>query len=189
MLSQAGAGDLAGFFAYDDPELLPRVTELARAATRVILCGHSYGGAAVKWILDRWTPEGNPRTDLAVFLDPAPEAAHFHQFFSWQAADANLLNRWHVPLLSARRAICLYQRNSMVIPGLIGVCGVPFVPVPTVADVICRQDEPPPLAGRVQNFNITEWDVHHCHMLGDARVQQLMRRAIQETLLEGESDD
>jgi pimeloyl-ACP methyl ester carboxylesterase len=181
MQSFASDGDVADFFAYVDPNLLTRITQAAYGCERVILCGHSYGGAAVKWLLDRWAAnaDGNPQVDLAIFFDPAPEAAHFHQFFSWQAADANLLSRWHVPLTVARRAICLYQRNEMLVPGVLGVCGVPFVPAPPAADVVCGAD-PPELAGRVQNFNVTPWGLYHCHMLGDARVQELVRRAVEE---------
>jgi pimeloyl-ACP methyl ester carboxylesterase len=188
MQSFRGEGDVAEFFAYDDPNLLTRVTQTVWGCERVILCGHSYGGAAVKWISDRWAGHaaGNPKVDLAVFFDPAPEAAHFHQFFSWQAADANLMSRWHVPLGVVRRAICLYQRNEMLVPGVLGICGVPFVPVPTVADVVCRDDSPPELSGRVRNFNVTGWGLYHCHMLGDARVQALVSRAIRESLSEGE---
>jgi pimeloyl-ACP methyl ester carboxylesterase len=178
LVARGSGGDVAEFFAYDDPNLLTRVTQTVWGFEGVILCGHSFGGAAVKWILDRWQPDGNPRVDLAIFLDPAPEGLHFHQFFSWQAADANLMSRWHVPLGVARRAICFYQRNEIAVPGLVGVCGVPFVPVPTVADVVCREGEAPALSGSVQNFNVTGWGLYHCGMLGDARVQEIVRRAI-----------
>jgi len=179
MQSFAGAGDVCLFFAYDDPQLLSVLTEHAWGFERVILCGHSHGGAAVKWIVDHWSGEGNPRVDLAIFLDPAPEAIHFHQYFSWQVADAGLLNRWHVPLEVVRRAICLYQRNEMLIPGVVGVCGVPFVPAPAVADAVCESGKAAPgLAGRVQNFNVTGWGLYHCHMLGDPRVQALLTQAV-----------
>jgi hypothetical protein len=38
----------------------------------------------------------------------------------------------------------------------------------------------------VQNFNVTDWGVHHCHMLGDERVQDLVAGAIHHTLCKEE---
>jgi len=182
MQSFAGAGDIAAFFAYDDPQLLASVKAAVAGFDRVVLCGHSHGGAAVKWVLDHWAAEGAVlRADLAIFLDPAPEACHFGQFFSWQAADANLLDRWHVPLSVCARAVCIYQRNEMIIPGVIGVCGVPFVPVPVVADTLVspgREASFDPSVASVQNINVTAWGVFHCHMLSDERVQGLVKVAV-----------
>jgi pimeloyl-ACP methyl ester carboxylesterase len=182
MESLAQAEDRVRFFEYDQKDLVSAVTAAAVGFERVVLCGHSFGGAAVKWVLEQWKGEGNPRVDVAVFLDPAPEGIRFGQFFRWQDGDRDLMKRWRVPLKVVERVVCVYQRNSVVMGGLVGVCGVPFVPVPPVADVVCVAGElAPRLAGRVQNFDVTGWGVHHCHMLGDWRVQELIRRAVTTT--------
>jgi hypothetical protein len=183
MQSFAGAGDVARFFAYDDPSLPAKLQEVAQGYDRVVLAGHSHGGAAVKWILDRWSVSQHAPAALAVFFDPAPEQLHFGQFFSWQAADANLLDRWHVPLSACKKAICFYQRNEQI-AGLIGVCGVPFVPVPIARDLAVATaatlSAPLDENAQVQNINVTGWGLLHCHLLSDTRVQAIVQDVVRE---------
>ena len=169
------------FLAYDDPQLLTKASDYFASADRREMYGHSHGGAAVKWIVDHWSIAQTAIVDLAVFLDPAPEQWHFGQFFSWQAADANLDDRWHVPLSVCRKSVCIYQRNEQIIPGIIGVCGVPFAPVPRRPDATVEGwpngGIPIPPDAIVENINVSAWGVYHNHMLSDPRVQNLMRSA------------
>jgi hypothetical protein len=174
-------GSKSFFYAYDQlpPEhLCLQILEDTEACTGLTLYGHSHGGAFLKFFLD-WISVNRPaiKVSLAFFMDPAP-CPNFMQFFSWQAADASLKNRWHIPLNAVIQAICFYQRNEQIVPGIIAVCGVPFVPDPFVSDTWCSGDKLPEVSGNIINFNVTGWNLYHCHMLADKRVQQLILRAL-----------
>jgi hypothetical protein len=172
-----GTGSQAFYFAWDKVRA-DTVAAAVAGFERIIAIGHSFGGAAVKWLADQFAAgavkttigEGTAATsvmltvtiDLAVFLDPAPNGDRFHQFCSWQMADISDDFRWHCPP-SIHAAICFYQRNEQIIPGIIGVCGVPFH---------SRLN--------VTNVNVTKWGLYHCHMCGDSRVQAMIAAAIEE---------
>jgi hypothetical protein len=187
--SLAHPEDALLFLTFDDPQLESKIQAESKTCDQIILFGHSFGGAAVKFLLDRWNVLGSLTVALAVFFDPAPNVDRFNQWFSWQMADASLNDRWHIPS-SCQRALCFYQRNEQIIPGLIAVCGVPFVPQPdatqvdqipsggAIVDLML-----PTRVGEVININVTQWGLLHCGMLADNRVQTLVRSLVEDILI------
>jgi hypothetical protein len=157
------------------------VIEATKGFGRLVLMGHSFGGAFLKHFLNRATRDPlAPQIDLAVFFDPAPNLDQFGQFFSWQSADQNLRDRWYIPTI-AIRALCFYQRNQVIIPGLVGVCGVPFVPSPIVPDLVLSPDHTTDVVVNphdVVNVNVTKLGLQHCDMLGDPTVQAITANVI-----------
>jgi hypothetical protein len=164
-----GTGSQSFYFAWDKVTVADYLAAVA-GFDRVVAIGHSFGGGALKWLGDLLaalaTPQSQPKIDLGIFLDPAPNGDRLHQFYSWQMADLSNAFRWHCPP-SIKEAICFYQRNEIFIPGLAGVCGVPF-----------HERE------GVRNINVTDWGLYHCHMCGDSRVQMTMEAAINPELPE-----
>lgn len=183
-LAQEYSAKVNNFYAYDSVSA-GQIDSETHEADVLIGLGHSHGGAAWKWLADRLAVSQslNRRMRLVLCFDPAPEFFHFGQVFPWQSADQSLSNRWNMQMLTVDQAICFFQRNEMILPG-VGVCGVPFVPDPYRPDFVLDQRQSldpqldPPWEGKVININVSKLGVHHCSMLENTQILNLVKTYI-----------
>lgn len=152
------------FLSYADPDLVQKVEAAINSVDRVVMFGHSFGGAAAVYLADTLNNNGSIRQiDLMVLLDPAPNEDRFHQHFPWQLARYNPDIRWKLPERIVRKAICFHQFNMQFF-GAIGVCGCPLYEV----------------EGKYRNIDVTPWGLDHNGMVSDVRVQAVAAYAIDE---------
>lgn len=84
---------------------------LQAESDQTIYIGHSFGFAAVKWLMDRFAERGITNVLFCIGLDGVPNADRFGEFFPAQEADFDTTRRWHIAV--SQRAMQLYQRRQL----------------------------------------------------------------------------
>lgn len=137
----------------------------------LVIMGHSFGGAALKWLLDQFAAMDDCFVHLSLFFDPAPNGPLFHQFFSWQKARNHNMLRWEIQYEVTDAVVCFYQTGQVYLElpilGKIGICGVPF-------RVPGEDDED---REKLMNIDCTPWNLDHNGIPESPVVHKLVEHA------------
>lgn len=93
------------------PGSLDQYLTLARTYD-FVLVGHSFGGAAVKWLCDRLSDAGfKDKVVIACLLDAVPNTDRFREFDPSQLSDAGVC--WGINPISCPKAFQVFQRSQL----------------------------------------------------------------------------